>query len=127
MKYYYLVGCRRSLRLESKASNLNDLCEQVSRRERGEFDGERFAENFDLELEVQLEVVFLVKLSQKIHDAHRPWGGWFEDFALCARFENLGRERHDVEQLLLANLVGFDDQRLDIQIYLLMPEKEKLI
>ena len=70
-------------------------------------DTEVFAEDFDLKLEVELKVGFLVKLSQHIHDGHGPGVGGLEDTALHARLDHLGDEGHHVEELCLALVVGF--------------------
>lgn len=114
----YLICSWRGLRLETEASDLNDLCKQVSRGQGRQLDAEGLAQNLDLEFEVQLEVVLLVKLGQEVHDAHGPRRWRLEDPALGARFKNFGNERNDVHQLLLTNLVCLDDQRFDVQIHL---------
>ena len=70
-------------------------------------DAEVFAENFDLELEVELEVGFLVELGEDVHDGHGPGVGGLEDAALHARLDDLGHEGHHIEQLGLPLVVGF--------------------
>ena len=66
-----------------------------------------FAEHFDLELEVELEVGFLVQLGKNVHDAERPGVGRPEHLAVDAALHHLGNERHHVQQLLWAFVVRF--------------------
>ena len=79
-------------------------------------DVEILAEHFDLELEVELEVLLLVQLAQHVHDAHRPRVVRPEDLAVRAALHHLGHERHDVEQLLRAFLVRLVEQALQVNV-----------
>ena len=67
---------------------------------------EMFAENFNLESEVELEVWNRVKFAENSHDCHGPGIGRFEHATIGTRLKHFSNKWHNIEKLLKWNKIS---------------------
>lgn len=96
---------------------LGTIPEEVRRRHVLEVDVETLAEDFNLELEVELEFGELVELDEEAEDGHEPRVGRFEDPRLGALLEDLADEGDGDDEAV--TVVALDEELLERDVLLL--------